>query len=331
MKPILVTGPTGFLGKHLVERLAGVPGSPPVRLLCRGECPWTDDPRFEVVHGDVTSPGDMFRAAKDVAQIYHLAGMVSRDPNQAWRMYQIHIGGTRNVLDAALHHRVERVLVVSSSGTVAVSREPVVHDENSGYKHDVVGRWPYYLSKIYEEKTAFTYFSQHGLPVVVVNPALLLGPGDDRNSSTGDVQMFLEGQIMTVPLGGMSFVDVRDCAAGVVNAMACGRPGERYLLGGPNWTFREITGRLAVISGLRAPRVQLSLTASLLGARLMRRLLPLTGKSFKLDDETIRMSALFWYCNSAKAQSELGFKTRDPLVTLRDTVEDIRRRKQQPS
>ena len=72
--------------------------------------------------------------------------------------------------------------------------------------------------------------------------------------------------------------------------------------------------------------MQLSLRNSLISARVLRRLMPLVGKSFELDDASIRMSALFWYCDTKKAQRELGFKTRDPVETLRDTVEDLRLR-----
>ena len=262
-------------------------------------------------------------------QVYHLAGIVSRDPHDS-RLYRVHVDGTRHICEAALRHRPERIVVVSSSGTVAVGPEPVAHDENSGYKNDIVAEWPYYLSKIYAEKLALFYAQRERLPIVVVNPSLLLGPGDDRNSSTGDVALFLEGQIVTIPLGGLSFVDARDAAAGLIAAMGRGRPGERYLLGGPNWTFRETIGRVAAISGRRAPSMQLSVKASLLGAKAMRLLYPLAGKRFKLDDASIKMSALFWYCSAEKARAELGFTTRDPMETLKETVEDIRRRSHTP-
>lgn len=326
MKPILITGATGFLGKHLVERLKEHTDAP-LRLLCRGACPWDSDPRIEVVRGDVLRRDDVARAMKGVGQVYHLAGIVSRDPKDKWLLYQAHIDGTRNVCESALAIGSPRVLVASSSGTIAVSREPNVHTEKSGYKHDVVGGWAYYLSKIYTEKLALHYFHEYKLPVVIVNPALLLGPGDDRGSSTGDVELFLKGGVLAIPLGGMSFVDVRDVAPALIAAMDRGRPGERYLLGGPNWTFRKVIEVLSQVSGIAGPKMRLPFSASLWSARLLRSLFPLVGKSFEgLDDDTIRMSALYWYCDSSKAKSELGFESRDPVVTMRETVEDIRRR-----
>ncbi len=324
MKTILVTGATGFLGKHLVEQLRRAESLARLRLLCRGPSPW--DHEIEVVRGDITSRPDVERATLEVSEVYHLAGIVLRNPKDGELLYRTHIEGTRNVCEAARKQGVQKVVVVSSSGTIAVGREPVVYDEKSGYKHEVVGEWPYYLSKMFAEKLALNYFQQFKLPIVVVNPSLLLGPGDDRLSSTRDIALFLKGQILAIPLGGLNFVDARDAAAGLIGAMQFGKPGERYLLGGPNWAFRELIEKVSKISGVRAPRIRPSLRFSLISASLLRRLFPLMGKSFELDSASIKMSALFWYCDSSKARVELGFHSREPMETLKETVEDLRRR-----
>lgn len=326
MKSILVTGSTGFLGKHLVEQLRRAEPDARLRLLSRGPTPWGNDPQIEVFHGDITSPDDVFKAAEGVDEIYHLAGVVSRDPKDTSLLYRTHVEGTRNICEAARKSARACVVVVSSSGTIAVSRDPVVHDENAGYKHEVVGEWPYYLSKIFAEKLALEYARDLRVPIAVVNPSLVLGPGDDRNSSTRDVALFLEGQIPAIPRGGLNFVDARDVAAGLISAMRQGKPGERYLLGGPNWTFRQLIETVARISGRRPPKLQPSLKFSLVSARLLRRLYPLVGRRFRLDDDSIKMGSLFWYCDSSKARAELGFAARDPEETLRDTVDDLRSR-----
>ncbi len=320
MSLILITGGSGFLGRHLVEQLRDSGNT--LRVLARGPTRWDNDPGVEVVRGDVTRPEDVMRAAEGVSAIYHLAGIVSRRPEDAPRLYRTHIEGTRNVCEAARLGGI-KVAVVSSSGTIAVSSTPVVHREDSGYKYDVVQEWPYYLSKIFAEKLALDYYARYGLPLVVVNPSLLLGPGDDRRSSTGDVALFLQGQILALPGGGLNFVDARDASRGVIQAMQHGRPGERYLLGGVNWTFEALIRSVARLSGRRPPKLKPSLAVSLWSARLLRKLFPLAGKSFDLDDASIKMSALFWYCDSTKARRELGFETRDPFETLKDTICDL--------
>jgi dihydroflavonol-4-reductase len=328
MKCTLVTGATGFLGRHLVEELRRTQPENGVRVLCRGASPWDVNGGIEVARGDVTCLEDVLSAAKDVREIYHLAGMVSRNPRDRETLYRIHIEGTRNICEGARRHKIERVVVVSSSGTVAVSREAIAHNEDSGFKNELVAEWPYYLSKIFAEKTALDFSRRHGVPVVIANPSLILGPGDDRESSTGDIALFLRGQILAVPRGGVSFVDVRDAAQGLVAAMRRGRAGERYLLGGANWTFRELIENVARISGRHAPRLQPSLRWSLFCARILRRVFPIFGSRFELDDASIKMGSCFWYCDTGKARSELEFLTRDPVTTVCDTVEDVRRRRE---
>jgi dihydroflavonol-4-reductase len=324
MKTILVTGSTGFLGRHLVELLRQQEPEAKLRLLRRSESAPPQDPAWEIVQGDITSRQDVLRAAEGVEEIYHLAGLVEREPDDHWRQYTTHIEGARNVCEAVRQFGIKKAVHVSSSGTVAVSREPEERDESAAYTIEVVSQWPYYLSKIYAEKLVLWHCEYERLPIVVVNPSLLLGPGDDRKSSTGDIALFLEGQIKVIPSGGLNLVDVRDVAAGLVAAMQRGRPGERYLLGGVNLTFHEWIQRVSKLSGVPAPKFLVPVGVSLAGAKALRHLMPLAGKSFKLDDASIKMSALYWYCNPEKARRELGFQTRSATETLRDTIEYIR-------
>ena len=148
----------------------------------------------EIAAGDITSPNDVSRAAEGVAEVYHLAGIVQREPKDPGLLYKTHVEGTRNVCEAVKRHSVSKAVFVSTSGTMAVGRTPVERDETAGYAIETVGAWPYYTSKIYAEKLALQYVDDEKLPIVIVNPSLLLGPGDDRLSSTGDVALFLEGQ-----------------------------------------------------------------------------------------------------------------------------------------
>src|SRR4029453_5632657 len=98
----------------------------------------------------------------------------------------------------------------STSGTIAVTKDgDVTPDETYPPPLDIISRWPYYASKSYQEMAALERFSGKGLRLVIVNPSLLLGPGDDRLSSTKVVLDFLSKKISAVPSGGLSFVDVR--------------------------------------------------------------------------------------------------------------------------
>jgi dihydroflavonol-4-reductase len=323
VKPVLVTGGTGFLGEHVVRQLVAA-GEVAVRVLARAHAPALADLEVELLRGDVLSERDLAAACEGVAGVYHLAGLVSRDPDDGQLMMRIHVDGTRRVLEAAAAAGVRRVVVASTSGTVAVSKYDDVMDESCGYATELCAGWPYYASKIYQEKLAFELGAALGLEVVCVNPSLLLGPGDRRLSSTRDVLRFLRRQIPVVPDGGVNFVDARDAAAATVAAMERGRPGERYLLGGPNWTCKEFFGRLERVAKVSAPRLRLPGKVNELGAGLLEHLYRARGKEPPIDRISVEMSRCFWYVDSSKAARELGFEARDPGLTLGDTVAYLR-------
>ena len=207
-----------------------------------------------------------------------------------------------------------------------MSRTERIATEEDVAPISVVGRWPYYLSKIYQEKAALRFHRDTGLPVVVLNPSLLLGPGDARLSSTDVVFKFLERHIPAMPGGGLSFVDVRDAARAFVAALTRGRTGERHLLGGANMTFADFFGRLSRLSGVPAPRVRLPSGMNVAGARLLERFHAWREKEPPLSPEEVEMGECWWYVDSTKAERELGFSPRDPQETLHETVRFVNER-----
>jgi dihydroflavonol-4-reductase len=326
-RTLLVTGGTGFLGEHVVAELARAGAR--VRVLARARSPVLEQLGVEVLRGDVAAGAEALAPAMaGVDAVFHLAGVVSRDPDDGQRMMRTHVDGTRAVLDAMATAGVRRMVLASTSGTVAVSARDEVLDEGAGYAEELVAGWPYYVSKIYQERLAFGRGRELGLEVVAVNPSLLLGPGDRRLSSTGDVRRFLRGQVPTIPRGGINFVDARDAAAATVAALDRGRPGERYLLGGPNWTMKEFFARLARVAKVRGPWLQVPSRLDGLqrkAASWLEHAYRSRGKEPPVDRISVEMSEHFWWFDSAKAERELGFVARDPQLTLHDTVAYLRR------
>jgi dihydroflavonol-4-reductase len=315
---LLVTGATGFLGATLVPLLAAAGHR--LRVLQRSAAPEAERLGAEVVRASLEDQGAVHAALDGVDAVFHLAGHVTFDPAEPASLYELHVQGTRRLLEGCVAHGVKRVVLASSSGTIAVSKAERVHTEADGYPIAVVAAWPYYLSKIYQEKAALRLHRDTGLPLVVLNPSLLLGPGDARLSSTDVVFKFMERRIPAMPSGGLSFVDVRDAARAFAAALERGRPGERYLLGGSNMTFRDLFGRLERLTGIAAPKVSLPSGVNVAGARLLEKLSAWRGAEAPIDRHSVEMGEHFWYCDSRKAAAELGFAARDPQETLFETV-----------
>ncbi len=315
---ILVTGGTGFLGSHLVERLIDRGHS--VRVMGRLAPARPVEGSFEFQEGDLRHPESLRRAVRSVEIIYHLAGLVSFNPKDGRAMYELHVDGTRQLLEAARESEVQRIILASTSGTIAVSKEEAIGDEENDYPIAVVGRWPYYLSKIYQEKLALQFCRQHSIPLIVLNPSLLLGPGDDRLSSTWIVSKFLNQDIPAMPSGGLSFVDCRDAADAFAAALSAGEVFGRHLMG-LNMSFREFLGRLNRLTGVPAPKLRVPSNVNVLGAELLERWSKMRGVAPPVDRYSVEIGEHFFYVDSSKAERLLGFRARDPQQTFHATID----------
>jgi dihydroflavonol-4-reductase len=320
----LVTGGTGFLGAHLVRQLVA-DGAKDIRVMATSIPDWLVDLGVETFEGSITKESDAKRAVEGISEVYHLAGKVSRERDDGRDMYKVHVEGTRLLCDAAKAAGVKSIVLASTSGTIAVTEDgEILPDESYAPPFDIIARWPYYASKAYQEMAALERFNGKGLRLVIMNPSLLLGPGDERLSSTKVVLDFMARKISAVPNGGVSFVDARDAAKAFRAAMKKGRHGERYLMGAANWTFDRFFGRLERLTKISAPKLALPSKFVVTGSQIVDSLFKQWNFASPVEPGAIEMAQYFWYLNCAKAQRELNFRPRDPGETLHDTVTYLR-------
>lgn len=317
---VWVSGATGFLGSHL-SRLLRAAGHE--LILTSGNGGELDGMPVESV--DIRDEAAVTESARGAEVAFLAAGRVIRGRDAGEELHQLHVVGTQRALAGLRAAGVRRVVVASTSGTIAVSRDPdAIADESSSAPLELVAMWPYYRSKLYAERAALAA-NAPGFEVLVVNPSLLLGPGDLRESSTADVRRFLERSVPAVPAGGVAFVDVRDAARGMLLALERGRPGERYLLNAVNLTIAAFFTRLERVSGVKGPWLPMprARPVAMSMGRLYSQAVRAIGGEPPIDEGSLEMAQYFWYCDASKAERELGWSSREPGETLRDTVEDL--------
>jgi len=322
-KRILITGGTGFLGTHIVRQFLAA-GETNLKVMASRVPEWMKDAGCKAVEGSVTDQETVTKAVKNVSAIFHLAGKVSRDNGDAMSMNNIHLQGTRILCEAATEAGVQTMVLASSSGTIAVSEDEQIVDETFPQPVEILTRWAYYASKYYQERAALENFKADGQKLVIMNPSLLLGPDDERLSSTKPVLDFLGRKIPYSPSGGLNFVDARDAAAAFIAALEKGRHQEKYLLGAANMTFEQFFGRLARLSGVSAPMLKVPKRLAMAGSSMISSIYKNWGKTSPVMPNEVEQAEYFWYFDSAKAEEELSFAPRDPQETLQDTITYLR-------
>jgi dihydroflavonol-4-reductase len=323
-KKILVTGGTGFLGTHIVRQLIDS-GAKNLRVMASSVPHWMTEAGVEPVAGSVCDPEQVAEAVTNVSAVFHLAGKVSRDNEDAAAMNKVHVEGTRILCEAARSAGVQSMVLASSSGTIAVSEDEEVLDETYPQPVEIISQWAYYASKYYQERTALANFDGNGRKLVIMNPTLLLGPDDERLSSTKIVLDFLGRKIPYCPSGGLSIVDARDAASAFITALDKGEHQEKYLLGSANMTFAEFFGRLERLSGVAAPMIKIPKRIAVGGSSIIESVFKNWGKASPVATKEVEQAEHFWYFDSTKAKEALGFEPRDPQETLNDTISYVRK------
>lgn len=254
------------------------------------------------------------RALDGVERVFHSAGMVSLRPSDDELLYRVNVDATRVLLEECARAEVERVTYTSSVAAIGPAPPGERGDERQVFTAGGLGI-PYVNSK-HEAEVEALRIAAHGLPVVCVNPCVVFGAGDVYGGSTSLVRRFLLGRIPAYVDGGLNIVDVEDVAAGHLMADEKGEPGERYILGGRNYTIRRLFADLGRVSGVEPPAIRLSVPTALALARIAARG---PGRP-PISVNEVKSVSQWWTYSSAKAKRELGWSARPHEDTLEATV-----------
>jgi dihydroflavonol-4-reductase len=314
MAPTLVTGGTGFLGSHLVRRLAE--RGDRLRLLVRPDrdLAHLDGIEFERADGDICDRDSVRAAMKGVERVFHVAGKTSMRTADRDRVFEVNVGGTRNVMEEALRAGVVRAVHTSSAGAVGPAPPHGTADESQPFKAGRLGIA--YINAKHDAEGAAMSVAAKGLPVVVVNPTFVLGPDDPTGTSNRLVRRLLLRRIPAYIDGGVNIVDVRDVAQGHLLADERGREGERYLLAARNFTLRRLFADISRIAGVPPPPVRVPGKALLSSVEALEH----AGLPAPASPDEVRSGMQWWTFRNDKAVRELGFSPRPHEETLDETV-----------
>ncbi|MDB5397699.1 MAG: NAD-dependent dehydratase [Rhodospirillales bacterium] len=316
----LVTGATGFLGSAVARAL--IAEGHQVRVMARPE----SDKRnlegidVEIVSGDLSRPETLEPALKGCSALFHVAAdyrLWVRDPDA---MYRTNVAGSAALIRAAAKAGVGRAVYTSSVAVLGIDKSGKPADENTPVTlADMIGH--YKRSKYLAEEAVAKAANETGLPVVTVNPSTPIGPRDIKPTPTGrTIVMAATGKMPAYVDTGLNLVHVDDCAAGHLLAFAKGKPGERYILGGEDFSLARMQMEIAGMSGQRPATISLPvgpLYPLALGAEFLARF---TGREPMLTRDTLRMARKRMFFSSAKAERELGYATRPAIQGLADAV-----------
>jgi dihydroflavonol-4-reductase len=266
MAKTLLTGATGFLGAHLARELAGRGDDLRITVRADSDTRAIDDLDVERVRCDILDKRSVRRALKGVDRVFHAAGLTSMRPQDSERLFEVNAGGTRTVLGECLEAGVERVIYTSSAAALGPAEPGGAADERQLFTAGHLGI-PY-VNSVHEAEGEAFRLAARGLPLVCVNPTVAFGPGDVHVTSTRLVRSFLLGHVPAYADGALNVVDVRDVATGHLLADAHGGLGERYILGGRNFTFDRLFADLSRLSGVERP-VKLPATVAIAVARAL--------------------------------------------------------------
>ena len=326
--PWLVTGASGFLGRHVLQQINTLTPQQDAIALVRSLEAWEgmDWTRglaaVDTLVGGVTAP-ESWAADEKLSRlggILHLAALVKHSRADSKEVYFINVEGTRAMVRLAARYRC-RLVFVSTSGTVGCFRTPAeTADEDSPWCEREVAGWPYYDSKVRAEKEARRLAEELAVELVIVRPPVLLGPDDHRFRSSDHVARFLEGKLPFLIHGGMHFADVRDAAAGLVRAMRRETVRPVYHLPGTVCTIEEFYGMVAEAAGMPGPRRVIPYGPAHWAATLSRAV----GLKLLPEPALIEMAAHYWRMRSKHSEHELGYRSRPGRETIRETVAWLR-------
>lgn len=327
---ILVTGGTGLVGSHLLFEL--VSKGKTVRALKRAGSNtelikrlfvWYDAEKGEAlfdgiewVEGDLMDIVSLQEAVDGMEYIYHCAAIVSFMPDDKERMLRANIDGTANLVNVALDHGIRKFCHCSSVAAIGHAERSNLIEESLVWRTSSKNSW-YAISKYGSEREVWRA-SEEGLPIVIVNPTVVIGPGDPARSSAQLYQSVKNGMKFYTS-GITGFVDARDVADIMVKLTDSDIINERFILSSEDLSYKELFSLFAQYAGASPPKYRAGRFLSELAWRMEKVRSFITGQKPLLSKETARNANIKRFFSNKKIKQSIGFNFRPITAAAENT------------
>ena len=312
----LVTGATGFIGSAIVREL--LKDGEEVRVLVRksSDTRNIDNLDVERVYGDIRDGEAMGKALKGVHTLYYTAAHFSHWTPDKKLPYEINVEGTKTSMAAALAAGVEKVVYTSTNNTMGAHGAEKPADETAQFNH-----WDtkdhYSISKYLGELEALKFVAK-GLPIVIVNPTIVIGKNDIKPTPSGLLILAVaKGELPGYIEGGVNIIDVEDVARGHILAAEKGSIGERYLFGNENMSVSDYFKLIADVAGVKPPKVKIPYHLALLVTYLYELGAFFTNTPPASTASELKIGRKYEFFDCSKAVKELGL----PQTPVRTSIE----------
>ena len=321
---IFITGGTGLVGSHILLKLSqrnisfkALKRRGSSLDVCKDVFTYynaeSQFKKIKWIDGDVNDIPSLEEGMKNCTKVIHAAAIVSFHNDDEEIMYKINVEGTINIVNVALSAGIEKLSYISSIAALGRNTTSDIVDENCDFKISKKEN-NYSLSKYYSEQEVWRA-SQEGLDVVILNPSVILGPGNWTRGSSQIFQKIYDG-LKYYTSGSTGYVDVTDVAECAITLLQSDIKNERFIINGENLKFREVCDMIAEGFNKKKATVKVTPFMKELSWRLELSWSFITGKKPLITKETANIAMKSSSYSTKKVEDAISFK----FVPIKESV-----------
>jgi dihydroflavonol-4-reductase len=309
---VFITGGTGFIGKNTVELL--IQTNHQLVLLTRENSNTSFlskliSQNVTIVEGDITDEQSLLKGMKGCDSVINIAARYTFwEPDK--KIYsETNIKGTQNVMECSLKSGIKKIVHISTAGVFGKPSEEPFNEKTPVSPKQVS---EYFRTKYEGDRVAWNLFEKKGLPLVVIYPVCVLGPGDQK-ASANYVKNLINRRLPATVFKDkiFSFVCVKDVAQAILNALEKeNNIGEKYLVGNCRLKWKEINKLIGDMSGVPLPKINLPDIITMMNAYILTGLANLIKKPplWDMSIDQMKVMKTGFNVDGTKAERELGIK-----------------------